>query len=72
MTTGDVMAAARNILEKQCDEKLVTLEWFMRSEETGSDFVSELARLGKEFNFRLKIRVLRNGWRYLILKRLPA
>ncbi len=66
------MAAARNILEQQRDEKLLGLEWFMRLEEVTPGLISELARLGKEFGFRLKIRVLRNRWRYLILKRLPT
>lgn len=66
------VAAARNILEQRRDEKFLTLEWFIRSEEITPGLISELARLGKEFGFRLKIRVLRNGWRYLILKRLPT
>lgn len=69
---ADVVATARNILDQRRDEKLVTLEWFARSEEITPGLISELARLGKEFGFRLRIRVLRNGWRYLILRRLPT
>lgn len=69
---ADVVAAARNILEQRRDAKLLTLEWFIRSEEITPGFISELARLGKEFGFRLKVRVLSAGWRYLILNRLPT
>ena len=72
MNSAKILAVARNILEKRRDEKLVTLEWFIRSEEVTPGFISELARLGKEYRFRLKIRVIRNGWRYLILRRLPT
>ena len=53
-------------------EQVLTLEWIIKADEMNPGFLSELTTLGKESGFRLKIRVLRDGWRYLILKRLPT
>jgi hypothetical protein len=72
MATTEIPAVVRSTLKQKRDEQLVTLEWFVRSEEVTPGFVSELAIIGKEFNFRLKVRVLKNNWRHLCLKRLPT
>ncbi len=72
-STADILATAKDILKQKRDEQLVTLEWFIQSEEVTLGFVSELVTIGKEFNFGLEeVRVLKNNWRYLILKRLPT
>ena len=76
MNSTEVLAATRSALEQRPGqssmEQVLTLEWIIKADEMNPGFLSELTTLGKESGFRLKIRVLRDGWRYLILKRLPT